>query len=80
MEKSEPGSPLYDQMRLSAEIRARVPPRLESNAIPLSKEEHEALMARFRADVGAFERWRTSREMHQAAERAAHGCATLSKA
>lgn len=55
-------------------------PMDQSNAIPLSAEEHRALVDRMRVDLGAFARWRTSREMHQAAERAAHGCTTPSKA
>lgn len=37
--------PTCDEMRLSAEIRARFRPRDRSNAIPLSRAEHDALVA-----------------------------------
>lgn len=47
---------------------------VQCNAVPLSPAEHQALMAEVGRSLAAFARpsWRTSREMHQAAERMAN--------
>lgn len=65
-------APTCDEMRLAAEIRARLGPADRSNAIPLSDAENRAVIGQLIRDLSAFARpFRTSREMRQAAERAA---------
>lgn len=54
-----PETPLYDRLRLSAEVKARTTAeacRERSNAVPLSQEEHQDLMKDLARALPAFAR------------------------
>lgn len=47
------------------------PPMDQSNAFELPPDENKALIRAVAGGLAGFARWQSSREMHQAAERAA---------